>query len=242
MTRGAVFSPPTRMSLWSTSITYWPRTAGFPTPAEQLYDVLGWVSKPEHDWDGSRLCVGGLSAGGSLSAAAARLALEGRWPADRATGPPLPAAGPGHCRKDKPPPVGAKAVLKPWMGRCSTPPTYPLARRTDRLASRPGARTPTRSRGHRACADRQRRVRPVARRGLAVRPEIDAVGSLAEYYEVHGVDHGYNIMSNNVEVTRKGLRAHIRRARSQRHFSVTGISSRKPSRDPPLHTAGLTQI
>jgi hypothetical protein len=32
---------------------------------------------------------------------------------------------------------------------------------------------------------------------------LEAVGSLAEYVEVRGVDHGYNIMSNATEITRQ---------------------------------------
>ena len=34
----------------------------FPTPAEQVYDVLNWAAAPDRDWDGTRLCVGGQSA------------------------------------------------------------------------------------------------------------------------------------------------------------------------------------
>jgi acetyl esterase/lipase len=48
----------------------------FPVPAEEAYDAVAWAAGPGHRWDGSRLCVGGQSAGGSLAAAAARLALE----------------------------------------------------------------------------------------------------------------------------------------------------------------------
>jgi acetyl esterase/lipase len=33
--------------------------------------------------------------------------------------------------------------------------------------------------------------------------KLDAVGSLVEYHEVKGVDHGYNIMSNETDVTRR---------------------------------------
>ena len=48
----------------------------FPVPVEEAYDAVAWAAGPGHRWDGSRLCVGGQSAGGSLAAAAARLALE----------------------------------------------------------------------------------------------------------------------------------------------------------------------
>src|SRR6476620_10207679 len=48
----------------------------FPTPVEQFYDVVQWASAPERDWDGTRLCVGGQSAGGNLSAAVSRTSQE----------------------------------------------------------------------------------------------------------------------------------------------------------------------
>ena len=41
------------------------------------------------------------------------------------------------------------------------------------------------------------------------------VGSLAEYVEVRGVDHGYNIMSDATEITRQMydlIAGHVRRA------------------------------
>ena len=52
----------------------------FPVAVEQIYDVLRWAAAPEREWDGGRLCVGGQSAGGNLSAAAARLSLENAGP------------------------------------------------------------------------------------------------------------------------------------------------------------------
>ena len=52
----------------------------FPSPAEQIYDVLQWVSSAAREWDGTRVCVGGQSAGGNLSAAAAQHAELGEEP------------------------------------------------------------------------------------------------------------------------------------------------------------------
>ena len=42
----------------------------FPVAVEQAYDVVKWAAAPERPWDGTRLCVGGQSAGGALTAAA----------------------------------------------------------------------------------------------------------------------------------------------------------------------------
>jgi acetyl esterase len=45
--------------------------------------------------------------------------------------------------------------------------------------------------------------------------KLAAAGALAEYHEVPGVDHGYNIMSNATDVTRQMydlIADHVRRA------------------------------
>ncbi|MEU5890387.1 alpha/beta hydrolase [Streptomyces sp. NPDC047461] len=50
----------------------------FPVPVHQAYDVAAWVAAngPAGGWDGSRLAVGGHSAGANLTAAVCRLARE----------------------------------------------------------------------------------------------------------------------------------------------------------------------
>ncbi|MDX2548563.1 alpha/beta hydrolase [Streptomyces sp. WI04-05B] len=50
----------------------------FPAPVTQAYDVTAWVAEngEAHDWDGSRLAVGGHSAGANLTAAVCRTARD----------------------------------------------------------------------------------------------------------------------------------------------------------------------
>ena len=50
----------------------------FPTPVTQAYDVTAWVAEngATGGWDGSRLAVGGHSAGANLTAAVCRLARD----------------------------------------------------------------------------------------------------------------------------------------------------------------------
>ncbi|MFF5369504.1 alpha/beta hydrolase [Streptomyces sp. NPDC013187] len=50
----------------------------FPAPVRQAYDVTAWVAEhgTAHDWDGTRLAVGGHSAGGNLAAAVCRTARD----------------------------------------------------------------------------------------------------------------------------------------------------------------------
>ena len=108
----------------------------FPAPVEQIYDVLRWASSADRDWDGSRLCVGGQSAGGNLSAAAARLALENDGPEIKLQ---VLHYGPLDLvtkAKDKRALAGRKAVLRPWMADIFDTAYIPDPRqRCDRLAS-----------------------------------------------------------------------------------------------------------
>src|SRR6185312_11128946 len=94
------------------------------------------AAEANRDWDGTRLCVGGQSAGGNLSAAAARLALEHRTPVIALQVlhyAPLDLVTP---TRDKPSSIGARAVMKPWMGEVFDTAYIPdRAQRRDRLAS-----------------------------------------------------------------------------------------------------------
>ncbi|ORA35592.1 alpha/beta hydrolase [Mycobacterium aquaticum] len=176
----------------------------FPAPVEQIYDVLVWASDAEREWDGTRLCVGGQSAGGSLSAAAARLALERGGPGIALQVLHYPPLDLVTATRDKSSPLGGKAVMRPWMGEVFDTAYIPdPARRVDRLASP----------AYRDNADGIDGIAPALvitaeydrLRAEAWRyaQKLDAVGALAEYHEVRGVDHGYNIMSNAGDSTRQ---------------------------------------
>lgn len=188
----------------------------FPTPVEQIYDVLGWAAAPERDWDGSRLCVGGQSAGGSLSAAASRLALENGGPRIALQVLHYPPLDLVTATRGKNSSLGAKAVMKPWMGEVFDTAYIPdRGQRRDRLASPAWG---TNADGLDGIAPalivtaEYDRLRDEARRYAQ---KLEAVGSLAEYLEVPDVDHGYNIMSDDVEVTRniyERIAGHVRRA------------------------------
>jgi len=190
----------------------------FPVPVEQVYDVLRWASAPERDWDGRRLCVGGQSAGGSLSAAASRMALECGGPTialQMLHYPPLDLV---TAASDKPSPLGSRAVLRPWMGDVFDTAYIPdRAQRRHRFAS-PAWETNADDIAGIAPAlvvtaefDRLRRE---ARRYA---DKLEAAGALIEYIEVRGVDHGYNIMSDATDVTRQMyelIAGHVLRATS----------------------------
>lgn len=176
----------------------------FPAPVHQIYDVVCWAASAQRDWDGARLCVGGQSAGGNLSAAAARLAHENGGPhiaLQVLHYAPLDLVTP---TRDKPSSLGHRAVLKPWMGEVFDTAYIPdPAQRRDRLASPAWGDNADHIAGIAPAlvvTAEHDRLRDEARRYAE---KLDAAGALAQYYEVAGVDHGYNIMSQAGDVTRR---------------------------------------
>jgi acetyl esterase len=190
--------------------------ARFPAAAEQIYDVVCWAASYERTWDGSRLCVGGQSAGGNLSAAAARLALEYGTPRIALQVlhyAPLDLVTP---TRDKPSTIGSRAVMKPWMGVIFDTAYIPdPERRRDRLASPAWGDNADDLAGIAPAlvvTAEQDRLRDEAHRYAQ---KLGAAAALVEYYEVPGVDHGYNIMSPATDVTSTAyahIAEHVRRA------------------------------
>ncbi|MHA3023034.1 alpha/beta hydrolase [Mycobacterium sp. BMJ-28] len=172
----------------------------FPTAVEQLYDVATWAAAQEA---GDRLCVGGQSAGGNLSAAVSRMALTEGGPSIALQvlhyAPLDLVTATAHKRS----PLGGKAILKPWMGEVFDTAYIPdHKQRRDPLASPAWGDN----------ADDIAGIAPalvIACEYDRLRDEasdyaksLDAVGALLDYVEVPAVDHGYNIMSDATEVTR----------------------------------------
>lgn len=175
----------------------------FPDPVEQVYDVLVWAAAAEREWDGSKLCVGGQSAGGSLSAAAARLAMELGGPELKLQMLHYAPLDLVTASKDKHSPLGDKAVMRPWMSEVFDTAYIPdPAQRRHRLASPAWGDNADGIAGIAPAlivTAEHDRLRDEAWRYAQ---KLDAVGALAQYYEVPRVDHGYNIMSNATDVTR----------------------------------------
>jgi acetyl esterase len=109
----------------------------FPAASTQAYDVVRWVadSAAEQGWDGSRLAVGGQSAGGNLAAGVAIAARDAGTPAlalQVLLYPPLDLTvdpGQKRARTDKP-------LLTPGLGRIFDAAYVPdPAKRADPLVS-----------------------------------------------------------------------------------------------------------
>jgi acetyl esterase len=187
----------------------------FPVPVEEAYDVVAWASAAERDWDGGRLCMGGQSAGGSLTAAVARLALEHGGPAialqvlhyavlDLVTAP-----------RDKPAPAG-KAAVPVWLSEVFDGAYIrdPAVRRHYLASPAWGAN----AEGIEGIAPalvitaQRDRLRAEA---AAYASRLEAAGSLVAYHEVPGVDHGYDIRGESPEATRQAyefIAGHVARA------------------------------
>ncbi len=71
----------------------------FPVPVEQIYDVLLWAAAQEREWDGSRLCVGGQSAGGNLVGGRVTDGARKRRTANRVASAALRTAGPCNSHR-----------------------------------------------------------------------------------------------------------------------------------------------
>ena len=175
----------------------------FPAPVEQVYDVLVWAAAAEREWDGNKLCVGGQSAGGSLSAAAARLALEQGGPEIKLQMLHYAPLDLVTASKDKRSTLGDKAVMRPWMSEVFDTAYIPdPAQRRDRLASPAWGDNADDIKGIAPALIVTAEYDRLRDEAWQYAQKLDAVGALAQYHEVPGVDHGYNIMSNATDVTR----------------------------------------
>ncbi|MEE2040720.1 alpha/beta hydrolase [Nocardiopsis sp. CT-R113] len=187
----------------------------FPAPPRQAHEIVRWVAAHggEHGWDGSRLAVGGQSAGGALAAAAARLDLEageGLVGLQVLHYPPLDMTV--HAG-DKPSVVD-RPLLRPWMGEVFNSSYLPdPATRGHRLASPAGPEDSGDLTGiapalvivaeHDILRDEGRRY---ARR-------LDGAGALAALHEVSDRDHGYDVVHDDAaRETYRVIAEHVGRA------------------------------
>lgn len=186
----------------------------FPVPVEQVYDVLTWAAAAERDWDGERLCVGGQSAGGSLTAAAARLALEEGGPRIALQVLHYAVLDLATPAKDKP--VHGKTFLPLWLSEIAdTAYLRDPAQRRHRLVSPAWGSNADGIEGIAPAlvitAERDR----LRSEAATYARKLEEAGSLVEYREVPGVDHGYDILDESAEVTRQMyefIAGHVKRA------------------------------
>jgi acetyl esterase len=188
----------------------------FPVPIEQAYDVLRWAADDERDWDGTRLCLGGQSAGGAIATGAARLARDLGTPRLRLQVvhyAPLDLVTPGKDKIARAP----RAMITPWLCELFNTAYIPDPRRRRHPLASP------------AWGDNSRDVGGIAP-AVVVTCELDRLrdegvryaralrdaGELALHYDIPDVDHGYNLYDpqhrSTTENVYRLLAEHVRRA------------------------------
>ena len=187
----------------------------FPEPSDQVFEIVEWVAANggANGWDGSRLTIGGQSAGGGLAAAAARMAFERGGPTIALQVlhyPPLDLSIPTAAKRS----TIERPMLRPWMGEVyDTAYARDPATRADRLISPAGSGDTVDLAGIAPAvviAAQQDILRDEARRYA---DRLDAAGALVEYREISGVDHGYDLKDDDrARESYQLIAAHIRHA------------------------------
>jgi acetyl esterase len=187
----------------------------FPAPPRQAYDIVRWVAEhgTEQGWDGSRLTVGGQSAGGNLAAAVARQAFEEDGPSIALQVlhyPPLDLATDPRNKHA----AIAKPMLRPWLGDIFDSAYAPdRLRRSDRLISPANAADTVDLTGIAPALVITAEHDLLRAEGKRYAERLDKAGALVEHHDVRGVDHGYDL--DDAEAARPVyalIAGHLRRA------------------------------
>ncbi|MFT4230629.1 MAG: alpha/beta hydrolase fold domain-containing protein [Microbacterium sp.] len=170
-----------------------------PGAIEQALDIARWASAPERGWDGSRLTIGGASAGGALAAGVARLAWEGAGPRiglQVLLYPPLDLTVPARAKR-RPGTESFLVRLGPFFDKAYVPDPR---RRGDRLVS-PAGGGDTRPLDEIAPAVVITCEKDILRdEGTRYAQRLAAAGALREHIDLPGVGHGFNILGTGRDV------------------------------------------
>lgn len=167
----------------------------FPAPAHQAFEILQWIAahSTEQGWDGSRLSVGGQSAGGSLAAAAARQTLEQGGPPIALQVlhyPPLDLTTGLKVKRS----VIAKPMLRPWMGEIFNSSYTPDPRgRADRLVSPANPADTADITGIAPSLVLTAELDVLRADGDRYARRLQHAGALVEHHDIPQVDHGYDV-------------------------------------------------
>ncbi|MCX4405116.1 MULTISPECIES: alpha/beta hydrolase [unclassified Streptomyces] len=166
----------------------------FPAPPRQAFEVVRWIAEhgAEHGWDGSRLSVGGQSAGGGLAAAVARQALEEGGPSIALQVLHYAPLDLATSAKDKHAAI-AKPVLRPWMADVFDTCYVPDPReRADRLVSPAHPSDTADLKGIAPALVVTAEYDLLKAEGVRYAERLQRAGALVEHHDVPQVDHGYD--------------------------------------------------
>lgn len=187
----------------------------FPVPVEEAFDVVTWASGTGHGWDGARLCVGGQSAGGNLTAAVARLSLE-------QGGPPIALQVLHYAplnlatTEKRAPKRAGRQVVPGWLGKVFHTAYVPEpAMQRHRLASPIWGKNAEGIEGIAPALVITAEFDNLHDDGVAYSEALRRVGALVEHLDVVGAAHAYNILTGTREETERTydtIARHVRRA------------------------------
>lgn len=166
----------------------------FPAPPTQAFEVVRWVAGhgAEHGWDGGRLTVGGQSAGGGLTAAVARQALEQGGPAIALQVLHYPPLDLATSARDKKAAV-SRPMLRPWMAEIFDTSYVPDPReRADRLVSPAHASDTADLKGIAPALVITAEYDLLRSEAVRYAERLSAAGALVEHHDVPGADHAYD--------------------------------------------------
>lgn len=187
----------------------------FPMPVEEAYDAVLWASRQEDgSWDGSRLVVGGQSAGGALAAGAARLALEEGGPAlvlQVLHYPPLDLVTPGDRKR-----AAGKTIIPVPMTRIFDTAYAPSPeQKHHRLASPAWGDNAEGIEGIAPAVVITCGVDRLHDEGVRYARKLAEAGALAEHVDLPDADHGYNLMGSDRSLVERNyalIAGHVRDA------------------------------
>ena len=166
----------------------------FPAPTRQAYEVVQWVAAngAEHGWDGSRLTVGGQSAGAGLAAAVARQALEQDSPAPALQVLHYPPLDLATSAKDKHA-ATPKPKLRPWMAEVFDGSYVPDPQdRLDPLVSPANPADTADLHGIAPALVITAALDLLRAEGVAYADRLREADALVEHHDVADADHGYD--------------------------------------------------
>ncbi|WP_406481252.1 alpha/beta hydrolase [Streptomyces sp. NBC_01615] len=166
----------------------------FPAPPRQAFEVVRWIAEHggEHGWDGSRLSMGGQSAGGGLAAAVARQALEEGGPSIALQVLHYPPLDLVTNAKDKHAAI-AKPLLRPWMAEVFDTSYVPDPReRADRLVSPAHPSDTADLKGIAPALVITAEFDLLKAEGERYSERLQRAGALVEHHDVPQADHGYD--------------------------------------------------
>ncbi|MGW2638066.1 alpha/beta hydrolase fold domain-containing protein [Streptomyces sp. NPDC001348] len=166
----------------------------FPAPPRQAVEVVRWIAAhgTEEGWDGSRLTVGGQSAGGGLAAAVARQALREGGPSIALQVlhyPPLDLATDARDKRAAVP----RPMLRPWMAEVFDTSYVPdPRRRADPLVSPAHPSDTADLRGIAPALVITAEYDLLRAEGERYAERLRTADALAALHDVAGADHGYD--------------------------------------------------